>query len=81
MLKSAKMAQYMNENVPGIEVPDALIEEIDAAEDKAAASIAITARIIARIRPLCAGVHIMPLGWEDKIPAVLEAVSALTSEG
>jgi 5,10-methylenetetrahydrofolate reductase len=81
MLKSAKMAQYMNENVPGIEVPDALIEEIDAAEDKAAASIAITARVIARIRPLCGGVHIMPLGWEDKIPAVLEAVSALTSEG
>ena len=69
------MARYMTENVPGIEVPDALIEEMDEAEDKSAKSIEIAARIVNEIKPMCQGIHIMPLGWEAKIPALLEAVN------
>tara|TARA_A100001037_G_scaffold295154_1_gene313916 strand:+ start:626 stop:1459 length:834 start_codon:yes stop_codon:yes gene_type:complete len=76
LLKSAKMARYMTDNVPGIDVPDALIAEMEDAEDKGKTSVEIAARIINQIKPMCQGIHIMPLGWEDKIPALLEAVEA-----
>ena len=75
LLKSAKMARYMTENVPGIDVPPALITEIDEAEDKGGKSVEIAARLINEIKSMCKGVHIMPLGWEAKIPDVLAAVN------
>jgi 5,10-methylenetetrahydrofolate reductase len=71
-LKSAKQARYMNERIPGIHVPDALIAEIDAASDKEAASVAIAARIIREVRPMCRGVHMMAMGWEHLIPEALK---------
>lgn len=76
-LKSAKMANWLNANVPGIRVPDALIAELDAvAGDEDAQTrvgIDIAARIIRSVRPYCAGVHLMTLGWEKHIPAILRA--------
>lgn len=75
LLKSAKMARFMNENIPGIDVPESLIAEFDEAEDKGAKSVEIAARVINAIKPMCHGVHIMPLGWEAKIPALLEAIN------
>ena len=74
LLKSAKMAQYMTDNVPGIVVPDALIARMDQTDDKAATSIDIAADIINNIKSTCQGIHIMPMGWEAKIPGVLEKV-------
>lgn len=71
-IKSRKMAQYMNTNVPGIDIPESLIEEVATAKDRASTSVDISARIIRAIRPACQGVHIMAIGWEDKIPAILE---------
>jgi methylenetetrahydrofolate reductase (NADPH) len=73
-LKSAKMAAWLNGNVPGIRVPQALIDEMEAAgpEGEAAKGIEIAARIIREIRKLCAGVHIMAIGWEAKIPEILQ---------
>lgn len=75
LLKSAKMARFMNESIPGIHVPEALIAEFDEAEDKGAKSVEIAARVINAIKPMCDGVHIMPLGWEEKIPALLKAIN------
>jgi len=76
-LKSAKMANWLNANVPGIHVPDTLIAELDAVADDEAAQtqvgIDIAARIIRSVRPYCAGVHLMTLGWEKHIPAILRA--------
>ena len=72
-VKSPKMAAYMNENVPGIDVPDALIRRIADARDRAATSSEISASIISDIRPMCRGVHVMAIGWEDKVPGILEA--------
>ena len=71
-LKSGKQARYMNERIPGIHVPDSLIAEIDSAPNKEAASIAIAARIIREVRPLCRGVHMMAMGWEHLIPETLK---------
>jgi len=73
LLKSAGMARYMNKNVAGVFVPDNLIEEIDKAKDKSAKSIEIAARLIKELKPMCQGVHIMPIGWDKKVPLVLDA--------
>ena len=77
MLKSANMARSLNANVPGVSVPDAIVRELEGAEDRREASVEIVARIIREIRPMCQGVHIMAIGWESRIPQVLEA-SAIT---
>ena len=72
MLKSGRMARNFNANVPGITVPDAMISRMDAAESRRQESAAITAEIIADIRPMCQGAHIMAIGWEALIPSVIE---------
>ena len=71
-IRSVRMARYLNENVPGIEVPEPLIEEIAEATDVDATGTAISARTIAGLRPLCQGVHLMTLGRERLIPAIVE---------
>lgn len=72
VLKSAGMAKFMNANVSGVNVPDNLIEEMKNAPDKAKASIAITSRLIKELKGMCQGIHLMPLGWTDKVPAILK---------
>jgi len=73
LLKSAGMAKYMNKNVSGVFVPEDLIEEMSKAQDKSAASIEIAARLIKELKPMCQGIHIMPIGWDKKVPLVIEA--------
>lgn len=72
LIKSTRMARYMNEHVPGIYVPDYLISEIDNSKDKSQSSLNIAVRLIDELRPLCRGVHIMPVGWERYLPALLD---------
>jgi 5,10-methylenetetrahydrofolate reductase len=62
----------MNAHVPGITVPDSIIDEIGAAEDRVAASLAIAARTIDALDGMCQGLHIMAIGWEAHIPALLD---------
>jgi methylenetetrahydrofolate reductase (NADPH) len=73
LLKSAGMAKYMNKNVAGVFVPDNLIKEMEETKDKSAKSIEIAARLIKELKPLCQGMHIMPIGWDKKVPLVLDA--------
>jgi len=73
LLKSAGMARFMNKNVAGVHVPEALIEEMDKAGDKRQQSTEIAARLIKDMKGLCQGVHIMAIGWEKMVPAVLDA--------
>jgi 5,10-methylenetetrahydrofolate reductase len=75
-LKSFKMAAWLNANVPGIRVPDALLQEMAAVagtEREVATGIDIAARTMRIVKPLCAGVHIMAMGWEEHIPAMIQA--------
>jgi methylenetetrahydrofolate reductase (NADPH) len=69
-LKSAKMARFMNQNIPGIDVPEHLIEKMENATDRTAESIAICRDIIDGSRDLCNGVHVMPIGWYSIIPQI-----------
>jgi methylenetetrahydrofolate reductase (NADPH) len=73
LLRSAAMARFMNKNVAGIFVPESLINEIDKAESKAKKGIEIAARLIKEMKDMCQGVHIMAIGMEDRVPAILDA--------
>ena len=72
LLKSAGMARFMNKNVAGVFVPAPLIKEMTDTKDRVKKSVEIAARIVKRLKKLCQGVHIMALGWEKMIPAVLD---------
>ena len=80
LLVSAKMAKYMNENVPGIFVPQNLIDELAGAPKGQALNkgIEIAGRMIKTIKDesLCDGVHIMAIGREEVVPDIL-AVAGL----
>ena len=75
-LKSIKMATWLNGNVPGISVPDALLKEMASVAGDADAElrrgIEIAARIIKEVQSYCAGVHLMTMGWEKHIPTILQ---------
>jgi methylenetetrahydrofolate reductase (NADPH) len=73
LLKSAGMARFMNKNVAGVSVPDEFIKEMEEAKDKTAKSVEIAARLIKELKPMCQGIHIMPIGWDKVVPKVLEA--------
>ncbi len=73
LLKSAGMAKFMNKNVAGVTVPDELIKEMEATKDKVAQSVDIAARLIKQLRPMCQGIHIMPIGWDKVVVRVLDA--------
>ena len=73
LLKSAQMARFMNKNIAGVCVPDNLIKEMEEAKDKVAQSIEIASRLIKELKPMCQGVHIMPIGWDKIVPRVLDA--------
>ena len=74
LLKSPAMAKFMNANVAGIHVPDGIIDELAGVpkEKRVEKSLEISARLIKELKDLCQGIHIMSLGWERHIPAVLE---------
>ena len=73
--KSAGMAKFMNNNVAGVHVPQHMIDALAADKERAKAGITgveIAAQIIKECRPYCQGLHIMALGWEDKVPELLK---------
>jgi len=73
-LKSARMGRFMNENIPGIRVPDALLDRMEKAGDREAESLAIARDLITGCRDICDGVHLMTIGWYHKVSAMLEGL-------
>jgi methylenetetrahydrofolate reductase (NADPH) len=77
LLSSARMAKYMTDNVPGIFVPQELIDELASAPKGEALNkgIEIAGRMIATIKKesLCDGVHIMAINREETVPDILAA--------
>ncbi|MFC2058057.1 methylenetetrahydrofolate reductase [Chloroflexota bacterium] len=77
LLSSAGMARYMNKNVPGIFVPEDLIEELAGAEKGKAleTGIAIAGRMIRTLKEesICDGVHVMAINREEVVPDILAA--------
>ncbi len=75
LLVSARMAKFMNNNVPGVFVPQNLIDELAGAPKGTAIKkgIEIAGRMIRQIKEegICDGVHIMAIGKEEAVPDIL----------
>lgn len=71
-LKSAGMARFMNKNVAGVFVPEPFIKKMTEAENKVKTSIEIAANLIKELKGICQGVHIMAIGWEKRVPEIME---------
>jgi methylenetetrahydrofolate reductase (NADPH) len=72
LIKSAKMAHFMNKNVPGIRIPKFILDEFEKSTNPVSTSIEIAARLIKDLKNLSQGVHIYTIHWEDKVPLVLD---------
>ncbi|HSV32067.1 MAG TPA: methylenetetrahydrofolate reductase [Atribacteraceae bacterium] len=73
-VKSARALRYMRSEVPGLIIPDPLIERLERAEDQKAEGVRICVETIERLKEIAgvAGVHIMAIAWESIIPEIVE---------
>jgi 5,10-methylenetetrahydrofolate reductase len=71
-LRSAKMARYMNANIPGVVIPDGIVERMENAKDREAESVAIATDILMSIKGICDGVHFMPIKSNHLVARILD---------
>ncbi len=75
-MKSAGMARYMKNRVPGMDVPDELVKRLaDTPKEKQAEEgITICVEAIQRLKEVkgVAGFHVMAIEWEEKVPEIIE---------
>jgi len=85
-LKTLKMAQYMNDDVPGVVIPDKLLKRMENAGDGAEEEgVKIAFELIEDIKKLAAtpggqgihGLHIMAVGWEEIVPRIVTEMGLL----
>ena len=72
LLKSAKMANFMNEKIPGIFIPPPLIERMEKSSAAKKDCVHIACETVEAIKPLVQGVHLMAIGWEELIPEIVQ---------
>jgi methylenetetrahydrofolate reductase (NADPH) len=72
LLKSAKNANFINRNVPGAHIPQAIVDRLAAAADPLQEGVQIAAEQVRLARDLCQGVHLMAVRREDLIPQILD---------
>jgi methylenetetrahydrofolate reductase (NADPH) len=79
-LKSFKMAQFLNENVPGVSVPEAILKRMKEANDKGDSSkegFSIALELVKEVKNLYKqglvnGIHLMPVNWIEVIPEIIK---------
>jgi 5,10-methylenetetrahydrofolate reductase len=75
LLKSDRMANFMNKFVAGVNVPDNVIEKMKNTDNKVETCKEIAIDLINDVKPYCAGIHIQALGWEKHIPPIISSVN------
>ncbi len=78
--RSAKSARFMNDHLPGVTVPEALIKMLEEAGREAeAVGVRLAVEIVHRLRSIAgiAGVHVMGLGREEHVRRVIEGAGLL----
>ncbi len=74
--KSVRMLQYMKKNIPGMSIPDELINRMEKASDPKVERINIcveTAKKLMKVEGV-KGIHIMAVEWEDIVPEIVEKI-------
>jgi 5,10-methylenetetrahydrofolate reductase len=74
-LPSAKTARWMRSNVPGVHIPDAVIERIEKAKDQKAEGKQLCIDLIQEISEIdgVAGVHVMAYRQEEYVSEIIQA--------
>lgn len=72
LLKSAKNAQFINRCVPGVNIPEHIIDRLAQAKDPLEEGMKIAAEQVQIARQLCQGVHMMAVKREDLIVPILD---------
>jgi len=73
LLKSVGVARYFSANVPGPPIPEEMISRIRKASDRIHECVTIAGELITSLRELCQGVQLVTMGWENRLPAILDA--------
>lgn len=79
-LKSYKVALYMNNEVPGVFIPDQLMKRMEKAGDGASEEgVIIALELIEKVRTLQGvnGIHLMAVGWEEIVPRIVTEAGLL----
>jgi methylenetetrahydrofolate reductase (NADPH) len=71
LLKSAKNAEFINRYVPGVQIPQSIIDRLAKSDSPLQEGIAIAAEQVRHAKQLCQGVHMMAVNREDLIPEIL----------
>lgn len=72
LLKSAKMANFLNVKVPGVNVPPEYIERLEASSDELATGIEIATEQLRELKGFCHGAHIMAIGQEKRVVDIIK---------
>jgi 5,10-methylenetetrahydrofolate reductase len=77
--RSAGMLKYMNKNVPGIEVPEAMIDRLQSASNPEEEGIKVALELIEAVRniPGIRGVHLQAIEAEGILPGIIQAAGLL----
>jgi methylenetetrahydrofolate reductase (NADPH) len=77
--KSTGMARYMRDYVPGIHVPDEIVERLENADDVKEEGQKIILELIEAIEEIegVSGIHLMAVGWEEAIPLIVAKAGLL----
>ena len=77
--KSIGMARYMRDYVPGIHVPDEIIERLENADDVKEEGQKITLELIEALEEIegVSGIHLMAVNWEEAVPRIVAKAGLL----
>lgn len=78
-IRSAGMVRYMRDNVSGVNIPEDIVTRMEKAEDAEAVGVKIALELIAKVKeiPGVHGIHIMAVGWEKRVPEIIERAGLL----
>ena len=71
-LKSVKQARYMNENVPGVQVPEEMIAILE--KDGAEGGMRYIQELVQQLKPVTAGIHIFPMRQYHLAERIIEVL-------
>ncbi|QDZ38712.1 methylenetetrahydrofolate reductase [Euhalothece natronophila Z-M001] len=81
LFKSAKNARFIQKYVPGVHIPEEIIERLEKAEQPLQEGIKIAAEQVQKARELCHGVHMMAVKKEEVIPEILDLAGVKPIDG
>lgn len=71
VLRSARMAEFINRNIPGLKIPPAVVQRLADASDPAAEGLRIATELALQCRERCHGLHLMAMGRDEVVADIV----------